>query len=129
MMGYRCLVAINLLLTCATYVKAQWILDNRCSSRRLQQQELGYDRNEDHPRESFDQLDNISDTTTRNATDNEDVFWYQNLRGHRQPTPTSQSSKTTAATKSRDLFQEDPSSFMMRMHWQPGNCWQGKTGL
>ena len=145
MMGHRFLVATNLLLTCVTYVKAQWILDNRCSRRRnlgqrespvqnassigiLQPEHQGYeyDRN---PRESYDQLDSIADTS--NVTESEGDFWYHNLRGYRRSPSTSQTGAVVVAAdiKRRHLFREDPSSFMMRLHWQPGNCWQGKNGL
>lgn len=104
---------LTFLLSCVVSVKAQWVLDNRCARRRnLLESRESLLSSQQH---EFEQEDLVSRNT---AEDNQDDVWYYNLRGHRQPPA------VDARTERRDLFQED-SSFMMRLHWQKGNCWQG----
>ena len=122
---------IFVLLSCSVFVKSQWVLDNRCARRRnlLESWESilttpeSEHRGGDYQltRTKFEHLDLLADDR-RNSTEdveNNDV-WYRNLRGYRDYFPTS-------AKKSRNLSQQDSSPFMMRLHWQEGNCWQGTT--
>jgi len=136
---------VLLLVLAVVNVEAQWILDKRCDEQRrnLLGEGLMFARNDAdllgqkikaqqkevdkqskfQPRQRFEQL--LRDSKENETKDDKsDELWYQNLRGgQRHATPELQNNATV---KQRDLFEEDPLSFMVRLYWQKGNCWQGE---
>lgn len=120
---------VSLLLTCSivfNLASAQWILDNRCARRRLAGHQhdssvaprlwtegstLESKRHGNHKSIDLKELDLPG---INNATNNHG-YWYQNLRGG-----------SSRGKLRRELVDEDSTSFMLRLHWQEGNCWQGE---
>ena len=105
---------LTFFLSCFVSSEAQWVLDNRCARRR----NLFESRESLLPPQQHE-LEQVDLTPVNTTRDNQGDVWYHNLRGRRRPRA------SDTITEGRDLFQEDTSSFMMRLHWQKGNCWQG----
>jgi hypothetical protein len=93
-------------------VEAQWVVDNRCRRRLLMLEDAGLPTTIIVPKDS---------NNTTMADENED-HWYASLRGRslakRRRVPAN-------FEAGRNLMEEDPTSFMMLLHWESGNCWQG----
>jgi len=122
------------------FVKAQWILDHRCdhNRRRLGSNNTSSTTNniimnshkeleEPDPTPPHRRFDDAINDAARNRNTNQmenektqQQHWYHNLRGRRHSSP------EVNQQQNRQLVKEDPNSFMMRLHWQEGSCWQGK---
>lgn len=106
-------------------LKAQWVLDNRCR-RRLDVEPLNAPSTLANNRGQLAQyLDTqkddphfLSSGKADNETDEKEDYWYSGLRGRSE-------ANSRELAVDRKLFIDDPSSFMMHMHFQEGNCWQG----
>lgn len=105
--------------SCFALVKAQWVLDNRCGRRR----DLGRTNNALSGRSDLTTGSSVKISKSSNSSSDESQrYWYSGLRGHLIATRAPASKNFRGG---RDLVVEDPSAFMMRLHWQEGNCWQG----
>jgi hypothetical protein len=142
MMDHFCLCLIIACFCHVPYVRAQWILDHRCTSnRRLEllhfhviaggtedQRLLGAGSDLldiDH------KLNKPGNNETENHTqDVEKVYWYSNLRGKAHYANSARTAeKKVYIQNRRRVDEEDTAAFMLRMHWQQGYCWQGMMML
>ncbi|CAB9508153.1 receptor-like protein kinase [Seminavis robusta] len=116
-------------------VEAQWVQDHRCARRLSVDFQFGVAEEWKHDQQSKVQehvdivygvnSDNESQESVASRSDGEDQedFWYSYLRGHSEP-PFARDQATNQSE--RQILEEDPTSFMMRLHWEKGNCWQGE---
>ena len=107
--------------SCLGIVGGQWVLDNRCRRRRdLSQLKFSHSTGVSPVHDSAARIKSSSPGVSNNSTDESHDHWYNGLRGHSIALPA-----PTRSQSDRNLVEEDPTSFMMRLHWQEGNCWQG----
>lgn len=105
-------------------LKAQWVLDNRCR-RRLDvsllnaSSTLGMNRGQPAESTRENDLPFLTSGKADNAADDKEDYWYNGLRGRSV-------ANNRELALGHNLFVDDPSSFMMHMHFQEGNCWQGE---
>jgi hypothetical protein len=116
------------------FVRAQWVLDNRCiSNRRLDplHSSVMLGSSDDRAFQEAHDMDRHVKAMDNNETDKdveeEETAWYRNLRGnayHASSTRTIE--KAVPSQRRRNLDEDDTTFFMLRLHWQPGSCWQGR---
>jgi hypothetical protein len=124
-----------------TSVRAQWVLDHRCTRNRrleLPHSSVIVSGSKDQMFQGVDpaaldmghEVNNLGDNETDHSpqtVEEEGKYWYSNLRGKAQyAASTSTADKSVPSQSRRNLDNEETASFMLRLHWQPGYCWQGK---
>ena len=115
----RSLQYCNLVYLCILLppiVNGQWQHDNRCfGSNRLLSEELGHSSN---MRMTTEELEKIIHKNNVTARSNNGEYWYNNLRGPG-------SGRRSLANEIKPT-EEHPSAFMLKLHFQEDNCWQGE---